>query len=99
MSIEPTLLIPTAGDYHTIICSVITEDNLIVKPTLKWILTSNIANIFESEVNSSTLALVFNPLYTSHGGVYTCEASVDIPEANIHNLTSTATRNVTVQST
>ena len=90
---------PIAGDNHTLICSAITENYLVASPTLKWISVEDIESVSEStSVNSSTLALNFHPLRTSHGGSYTCEATLDIPQADINNLTSSNTENITVQS-
>lgn len=90
---------PIAGDNHTLICSAITEDYLVASPTLKWISVEDIESVSESTlVNTSTLALNFHPLRTSHGGSYTCEATLDIPQADINNLTSSYTENMTIQS-
>ena len=99
MSIESPVMTPTAGDNHTIICSVETVEHLIVKPTLKWVLISNdLANVSEYKVNSSTLALAFNPLFTSYAGAYSCEATINIPEAGVVNLTQAVRTNVVIRS-
>lgn len=90
---------PIAGDNHTLICSAITDDYLVASPTLKWISIEDTVDISQSTVvNSSALALNFHPLRTSHGGSYTCEATLDIPQTGISNLTSSNTENVTIQS-
>ena len=79
---------PIAGNNHTLICSTIIEDYLVASPTLKWILIDDVEGVSEStSANSSALALNFYPLRTSHGGSYTCEATLEILQADIDNLT------------
>ena len=93
---------PIAGGNHSLICSAVTEDYLVASPTLKWKSVEDIEGISISEstsaINSSALVLSFHPLRASHGGPYTCEATLDIPQADINNLTSSNTENITVQS-
>ncbi len=64
-----------AGNIFTLTCSVMaTPDNISSNTVLMWrgpgVDQSNV------QVSSSSFAavLTFNPLCTSHGGVYTCEA-------------------------
>ena len=91
--------LPIAGENHTLSCFAITEDHLVVVPALKWIAIEGIPEISETNhMNNSTSVLTFNPLHTSHGGSYTCEARIDIPQAGISDLTSSTIKNVTVQS-
>jgi hypothetical protein len=76
---------------------------LVASPTLKWISIDDIEGIDISEStsesdNSSAIALNFYPLRTSHGGSYMCTATLEIPLADINNLTSSNIENVTVQS-
>lgn len=99
VTINSAVSLPVAGDNHTLTCSAITDDYLVVSPTLIWISIEDTVDISQSMVvNGSALALNFQPLRTSHGGSYTCEATLDIPLAGISNLTSRNTENVTVQS-
>ena len=95
--------LPIAGENHTLSCFAITEDHLVVVPALKWIAIEGIPEISETNhMNNSTSdsesVLTFNPLRTSHGGSYTCETRIDIPQAGISDLTSSTSENVTVQS-
>lgn len=55
-------------------------------------------NTVQLSSNGTTLELTFNPLRTSHGGVYSCDARFNISEADVAELTSNSTLNVTVQS-
>ena len=99
VAIHSAIPLPTAGENHTLLCSTIAEEYLITSPVLKWIFIESIPDISESSsFNSSSWALIFHPLHTSHGGPYTCQATLNIPEAGITNLTSSNTENITVQS-
>ena len=49
-----------------------------------------------SAVNSSSVDYVFFPLRTSDGGQYTCTATVNIPQAGITDLQSSAVETITV---
>ena len=49
-------------------------------------------------MNSSSLNYTFSPLRTSDGGQYTCTATVNIPEAGIADLQSSAMDTVNVTS-
>ena len=51
-----------------------------------------------SVMNSSSVDYMFSPLNTSHGGQYTCTATVNIPRAGITDHNTSATENVTVAS-
>ena len=72
-----------AGENYTLSCTVtvmegLTEDTII---STSWtnsrgdLISSDIEQV--SEVNT-TSTLEFSPLQTSHGGSYTCNASIDI---------------------
>ena len=75
------------------------EDYLIAAPVMKWISVEDTPETTEANlVNSSTLLITFNPLCTSHGDAYTCEAKLDIPQAGIIALTSSTTENLIIQS-
>ena len=50
------------------------------------------------EMNTSSLVYTFSPLRTSDGGQYTCTATVNIPQAGITDLQSSAVETVTVAS-
>ena len=98
----PSVPIVTAGVRSTITCIVTFDDYLQARPSLNWILAGNTDDIsFSTESTSesgstSTSILTFNPLHTSHGGVYTCEATVNISGITVQSVDTNVT--VLVQS-
>ncbi len=84
--------VQTEGQEFNLTCVVTTvgglpQDNVFVS----W-LDSNGAAVYDDDiadfiVNSTTVSttsvLVFKDLKSSQGGIYTCEASVDVPGLNI----------------
>ena len=104
---SPTVIItatssPTAGQRHSLTCIATTEEHLIVAPMLNWVATDGIPDVTENEQSNGLVAssriLSFNPLHTSHGRLYTCQARIDIPSADIINRSSSITEEVQVQS-
>ena len=83
----------TAGTAQTLVCSAAVVDHLTAEPVVDWIWIES-AN--STLMNGSVLTI--DPLKTSHAGAYTCEATLSIPRADINNLTSTVTKNITVRS-
>ena len=77
VSIEFSFWSPMAGEEFRMTCLAVSNGQAI----LSWIdprgdiVTSNNPHITLELVNGD-LSLLFQPLYTSHGGVYTCVASV-----------------------
>ena len=78
MSIELSSSSPTAGEEFKLTCSAL-SDGLA---TLTWIDPRGL-RVAPTNPHSTTLetvdgelSLLFQPLHTSHGGVYTCVASV-----------------------
>ena len=45
-----------------------------------------------------TRNLTFSPLHTSHGGEYTCRASISVSSISIENLSNSSSTNITVKS-
>ena len=94
----------TAGQAHTLTCTATVVENLVVEPTLEWLDTDrNIVGGNSITVGppittgtNTTLTLTFDPLHTSHGGRYTCRASINIPAISIVN--SSEASDVVVQS-
>ena len=85
---------PIAGENYTLICTVTVIDGLTDDVILDTSWTDNAGDPAQldsaytvSGVNT-TLTLNFNPLLSSHGGQYTCNASVTI------TATSTVRRNL-----
>ena len=70
----------TAGQSYTLQCSASVVDGLVVLPELK-IVSPN--STVMPVMNSSSVDYMFSPLNTSHGGQYTCIATVNIPQAGI----------------
>ena len=90
--------VPISGETYNLTCTV--EAN--VPQTVQWLYSSNgdeVTNVSGITVetqrttgSTTTLTLSFNPLHTSHGGLYTCRSTTDTPPSTVN-----ATRNVTVQ--
>ena len=82
-----------AGQTYTLQCSASVVDGLMVLPDMKIVhLNSTVISV----MNSSSVEYVFSPLRTSHGGQYTCTATVNIPQAEITDRTTSATENIIV---
>ena len=84
-----------AGLTYSLHCSASVVAGLVVLPDLK-IVSPNSTEV--SAVNSSSVDYVFSPLRTSDGGQYTCTATVNIPQAGITDLQSSAVETITVLS-
>ena len=93
----------TAGVNHILTCIVTLEQDLRSPLLIQW--TAPNGSIIGSETlvdvtvskSSNSLSLTFDPLHTSHGGQYSCMASVNVPEANVF-ISGQALHNITVQS-
>ena len=75
VSISPASVSPTAGQTYSLTCSVQVVPHLVEEPSIVWTRQDG------TQVNvssGSSLQLNFNPLRTSDGGTYTCQASVNI---------------------
>ena len=82
-----------AGLTYSLHCSASVVAGLVVLPDLK-IVSPNSTEV--SAVNSSSVDYVFSPVRTSDGGQYTCTATVNIPQAGIKDLQSSAVETITV---
>ena len=91
----------TTGVNQTLTCTVTLEQDLRAPLLIQW--TAPNGNIVGNETlvdvtvsrSSNNLSLTFDPLHTSHGGQYSCMASVNVPEANIF-IGGQASHNITV---
>ena len=90
----PFVTITTNGDQfvggtYTITCTVNIIQPLITSLTIQWNkLNSNVLNTLSGNTVSS---LTFTSLNTSDAGIYTCQATVSIPDiATTINSTNTA---------
>ena len=93
-----------AGQQFSLTCIVTTMKYLIVQPTVQWSGSSTSvgsSGVTESDNTLSGIVsaktLTFNPLRTSHGGEYTCQAVVSISSINV-TWTGSEGRAVIVQS-
>ena len=100
---------PVAGQTLTLLCRVTAPDGLIMEPQITW--RSPQGNILSSEgevtvgnqpvignpSRLTTYTIQFSPLLTSHGGTYTCQATVNSPYLTIQQ-SAAGTWNVSVQS-
>ena len=89
-----------AGTQCSLTCTATVEEYLQATPTLEWQLPGKSEDISVSnQVTSGTVSnrtLTLIPLHTSHGGVYTCVATVTI--SGITPQRQTADEIVYVQS-
>ena len=91
----------TAGDELQLICTVTTVDNLVASAlvTVQWSGGSVGSDevIEDSTTNSGVSTLTFNPLLTSHGAQYTCQAMINISSISVM-VTSSNSIAIMVQS-
>ena len=98
--------IGTAGEDLVLTCGVRVVDHLIAQSivNVEWsggslssgngVMEYNIQNIDGSYISNTSL---FNPLLPSHGGIYTCQAEINISAVNLLKMARNNT-NVIVQS-
>ena len=94
----------TAGETHILACDVSLPQDLEDSPVLEWVgpkgMIENGAidglKLFSS-FSSPTMIISFDPLHTSHGGVYWCRVRVMDPETSL-SISANSSHNVTVQS-
>ena len=84
----------TAGDTHTLQCTVTDIPYLAVSPTVELIGPGDI--VLATDM-SFTVTYTLDPVMTSHAGQYTCRASVMIASVSV-NVSGQSTSNITVQS-
>ena len=93
-----------AGSVYSLVCMVKVVDGLVVVPDVVWmmdgaILVNGINTTLTRTVSggNSTLNLTFIPLFTSHGGQYTCVATISVPQLSL-SVTNSSAVTVSVQS-
>ena len=96
---------PTAGEMLTLTCRVTVVEGLTVQPDVEWVdsggnaVPSGVNDVTVGNVTiSGTLEMEFSPLHTSHGGMYTCIASINIQSIDVIGLTNNSSENVAAQS-
>ena len=92
----------TAGLEFSVTCTVTAVEYLLVQATVQWSGGSvGSSGVTESDTTlsggASLKTLTFNPLRTSHGGEYTCQAKASISSINM-TWTGSEGRAVIVQS-
>ena len=99
---------PTVGNTYTLVCRVSLVEGLVVdpNPSVVWLDSSrrtvsgvNITagkTIIEGSVVTRNLTFKF--LHTSHGGKYTCQASISVLSISIPNLSNSTSTRITVKS-
>ena len=89
-----------AGNTYSLTCLAATMPyNISFDSVLVWSGPGLDQSNVEVSHNGSALVLTFSPLHTSHGGAYTCQASLNVSEVvDTFSLISGITENVTVQS-
>ena len=91
-----------AGSTLSLLCTATSLIPLVHPPVVLWVgvATTN-SHVIVKERNSfsaSNVTVTFDPLRTSHGGQYICQADYDIPAANLASNLRTQMHTVTVQS-
>ena len=93
-----------AGSVYSLVCMVKVVDGLVVVPDVVWmkdggVLVNRTNTSLTRTVSggNSTLNLPFNRLLTSHGGQYTCVATISVPQLSL-SVTSSSAVTVSVQS-
>lgn len=101
--------VPMAGRTFTLLCRVVLPDGLTTQPQIAWLSPQGNTLTSEGEVTVgnqvvagnpsrlTTYMVQFSPLLTSHGGMYTCLATLSSPYGTILQ-SATRTQNITVQS-
>ena len=92
----------TAGDELQLICTVTTVENLVASAlvTVQWSggsVDSDGVVTEDNTTNSGVSTLTFNPLLTSHGAQYTCQAMINISSISVM-VASSGSTNVMVLS-
>ena len=94
VSIVHSSLSVMAGGSLTLNCSASVQQGITGSPTLMW---TRGGDHLPDGASSDGPSLTFDPLLTSHGGVYTCTVRLTIPEAGVDVAGANTTR-VVVQS-
>ena len=94
----------TAGETHSLTCDVALAQDFRESPVLEWVWPEGSIEdgtvegvTLSSSSPSTTMTLTFDPLRTSHGGVYWCRASVVDPEATL-SISANSSYTLTAQS-
>ena len=89
-----------AGSALSLLCTAIPPILLVSPPVVTWVgmvsTDPDMTVTDSSSMSGSSVTVTFDPLRTSHGHVYVCQANYDIPEADLpsHLINNSATVNV-----
>lgn len=77
-----------AGENYTLACTIIVVEGLVDDALITTAWTDSRRNPLPSDImqtssTNTTSMLEFNPLFTSHGGRYTCDAFITISTISI----------------
>ena len=95
----PPSVMAKAGQSLSLTCNVTVVEHLMVDPVLEWVDSSGNTLPAMDTVTSgvvSTRTMHFNPLLTSHGGRYSCRASIGV--SGIYLSQNERYLNLTIQS-
>lgn len=93
-----------AGQRYIILCTVTKQNELSVMPEITWLdsngmeISGQIISTSSRNTTDFSSSVEFNPLLTSHGGIYVCQVSLSSATLSLP-LNSSAVSTVTVQST
>ena len=97
-----------AGETFTLLCRVVLPDGLTTRPMVEWLspegntlmsegeLTVGDQQVIGNPSRLTTYMAQFSPVMTSHGGTYTCQATVLSPQGTLQESSAT-TYNVSIQ--
>ena len=88
----------SAGEIYSLTCDVSLSQNLRQSPVIEWVgpdgkVIDNMSLRDVSLINSSpstTITLIFNPLRTSHSGMFWCRATLTDRAANIRIINNSS---------
>ena len=98
-----------AGQIYSLLCRVTAPEGLTSEPQVRWISPQGntlstggeliVGNqpVIGNPSRLTTYSIQFSPLLTSHGGEYTCQATVSSPYQTVQQSTA-RTANLSVQS-
>ena len=103
----PVVTVGVAGDYVagstlSLLCTSTPPIPLVQSSKVLWVgVATTDPYLVVTESNSfsvSNATVTFDPLSTSHGGQYICQADYDVPAANLSSNPRTQLHTLTVQS-
>ncbi len=93
--------VSVAGSSLYLLCTATPPIKLVTLPIVSWVDVVEADDVTVANsltVSNSSATVTFTPLRTSHGRVYVCVTGYNIPDADLPDLTNTASIIVRVQS-